>query len=212
MTTNTGTTDRRCHHSLGSAAETCNRHAPARALGWHARPTCGCSLYFLLPLWLLIVAGTKSTQRLFSGSGGPLWFDKNFALFDNLRQLATYKNGIHLRWLGNSFLYTTAGGVGATVLAVLAGYAFAKYRFRGRTVSFMILLASMMVPAAALVIPTCMLFNNLGVTNTICAVILPSLLSPFVSTCRMPSRTSCWTRREWTVPEQSGRSSPSPYR
>lgn len=137
------------------------------------------SLYFLLPMWWLIVAGTKSTQGLFSGTGGPLWFDRDFALFDNIAQLATYNNGIYLRWLGNSFLYAMAGGVGATVLAVLAGYAFAKYRFRGRTVSFMILLASVMVPATALVIPTYVLFNNLGLTNTIWAVILPSLLSPF---------------------------------
>ncbi|WP_026545170.1 carbohydrate ABC transporter permease [Arthrobacter sp. 35/47] len=137
------------------------------------------SLYFLLPMWWLFVAGTKSTQGLFTGTGGPLWFDQNFALFDNIGQLMTYNNGIYLKWLGNSFLYATAGGIGATLLAVLAGYAFAKYRFRGRTVSFMILLASVMVPATALVIPTYVLFNNLGLTNTIWAVILPSLLSPF---------------------------------
>lgn len=137
------------------------------------------SLYFLLPLWWLIVAGTKSTQGLFAGTGGPLWFDRDFALFDNIAQLVTYNNGIYLRWLGNSFLYAMAGGIGATILAVLAGYAFAKYRFRGRAVSFMILLASVMVPATALVIPTYVLFNNLGLTNTIWAVILPSLLSPF---------------------------------
>lgn len=137
------------------------------------------SLYFLLPMWWLFVAGTKSTQGLFTGTGGPLWFDQDFALFDNIAQLATYNNGIYLKWLGNSFLYATAGGIGATLLAVLAGYAFAKYRFRGRTVSFMILLASVMVPATALVIPTYVLFNNLGLTNTIWAVILPSLLSPF---------------------------------
>lgn len=137
------------------------------------------ALYFLLPIWWLIVAGTKSNQGLFTGSGGPLWFDKNFALFDNIAQLATYNSGIYLRWMGNSFLYAFAGGFGATILAVLAGYAFAKYRFRGRTVTFMILLASVMVPMTALVIPTYVLFNNLGLTNTVWAVILPSLLSPF---------------------------------
>jgi multiple sugar transport system permease protein len=135
------------------------------------------ALYFLLPLWWLIVAGTKSTSGLFAGR--PLWFADNFALFDNIAQLATYNNGIYLRWLGNSFLYAIAGGLGSTVLAVLAGYAFAKYRFRGRTLTFMILLASVMVPLTALVIPTYVLFNNLGLTNTIWAVILPSLLSPF---------------------------------
>ena len=137
------------------------------------------AIYFLLPLWWLIVAGTKTTRGLFSGTGGPLWFDSNFALFDNIAQLATYNNGIYVRWLGNSFLYAFAGGIGATILAVLAGYAFAKYRFRGRTVTFLILLASVMVPATALVIPTYVLFNNMGLTNTVWAVILPTLLSPF---------------------------------
>jgi len=151
---------------------------PKKSVGMHILLTVA-ALYFILPLWWLFVAATKSTSGLFAGTGGPLWFDKNFALFDNLAQLATYNNGIYLRWLGNSFLYAIAGGVGATVLAVLAGYAFAKYRFRGRTVSFMILLASVMVPLTALVIPTYVLFNNLGLTNSIWAVILPSLLSPF---------------------------------
>lgn len=135
------------------------------------------AIYFLLPLWWLIVAATKSTSGLFGGR--PLWFADDFAFFDNLAQLATYNNGIYLRWLGNSALYAVAGGVGATLLAVLAGYAFAKYRFRGRTVTFLILLASVMVPATALVIPTYVLFNNLGLTNTVWAVILPTLLSPF---------------------------------
>jgi multiple sugar transport system permease protein len=135
------------------------------------------AIYFLLPMWWLIVAATKSTSGLFASP--PLWFAEDLAFFDNLAQLATYNNGIYVRWLGNSFLYAIAGGVGATVLAVLAGYAFAKYRFRGRTVTFMILLASVMVPATALVIPTYVLFNNLGLTNTVWAVILPTLLSPF---------------------------------
>jgi multiple sugar transport system permease protein len=151
---------------------------PGKSVGTHIL-LAAVSLYFLLPMWWLIVAGTKSTQGLFAGTGGPLWFDRDFALFDNIAQLVTYNNGIYLRWLGNSFLYAMAGGVGATILAVLAGYAFGKYRFRGRAVSFMILLASVMVPATALVIPTYVLFNNLGLTNTIWAVILPSLLSPF---------------------------------
>ncbi len=150
----------------------------SRSVGMHVLLAIA-ALYFLLPLWWLIVAGTKSTRGLFTGTGGPLWFDQNFALFDNIAQLATYNNGIYVRWLGNSFLYAVAGGIGATLLAVLAGYAFAKYRFRGRTLTFMILLASVMVPATALVIPTYVLFNNLGLTNTVWAVILPTLLSPF---------------------------------
>ncbi|PRY68098.1 multiple sugar transport system permease protein [Glaciihabitans tibetensis] len=136
-------------------------------------------VYFLTPLWWLIVASTKDTAGLFTGSGGALWFDSEFHLFSNIAELFERQDGIYWRWLGNSFLYAFAGGIGATVLAVLAGYGFAKYRFRGRSAFFSLLLGAVMVPLTALVIPTFVLMSNIGLVNTMWAVILPSLLSPF---------------------------------
>jgi multiple sugar transport system permease protein len=136
-------------------------------------------LYFLLPLWWLIVASTKNAHGLFSGSSGALWFDKTFALFENVQLLFTYNNGIYLRWLGNSLLYALSGGVGATVLAILAGYGFAKFAFPGKRLSLALLLGSVMVPLTALVIPTFAMLSQAGMTDTIWAVILPSLLNPF---------------------------------
>jgi len=62
---------------------------------------------------------------------------------------------------------------------VLAGYGFAKYKFRGRNLFFAMLLGSVMVPLTALVIPTFVLLARFHLTNTIWAVILPSLLNPF---------------------------------
>lgn len=136
-------------------------------------------LYFLVPLWWLFVASTKDVQGLFGGTSGTLWFDKNFALWDNLATLFTYNDAIYLRWFGNSVFYAVAGGLGSTVLAVLAGYGFAKYHFTGRRLAFALLLGSVMVPLTALVIPTFVLMSSLQLTNTIWAVILPSLLNPF---------------------------------
>lgn len=136
-------------------------------------------LYFLVPLWWLFVASTKNVQGLFGGTSGTLWFDRNFALWDNLSTLFTYNDAIYLRWFANSVFYAVAGGLGSTVLAVLAGYGFAKYRFTGRRLAFALLLGSVMVPLTALVIPTFVLMSSLQLTNTIWAVILPSLLNPF---------------------------------
>jgi multiple sugar transport system permease protein len=136
-------------------------------------------VYFLIPIWWLLVASTKNVTGLFGGSAGPLWFDKTFALVPNLVDLFTYNGGIYLRWLGNSLFYALSGGIGATVLAVLAGYGFAKFRFRGRRLFMSLLLGSVMVPLTALVIPTFILFSNLNLTDTVWAVILPSLLNPF---------------------------------
>jgi multiple sugar transport system permease protein len=136
-------------------------------------------IYFLIPIWWLFVASTKNVGGLFNGTGGALWFDKTFALGQNLADLFTYNGGIYLQWLGNSLFYALAGGIGATVLAVLAGYGFAKFRFRGRRVFFSLLLGSVMVPLTALVIPTFILLSQLNLTDTVWAVILPSLLNPF---------------------------------
>jgi len=136
-------------------------------------------LYFLVPIWWLVVASTKNVGGLFHGTAGALWFDKTFAFGPNLVDLFTYNDGIYLRWLGNSVFYAVVGGVGATVLSILAGYGFAKFRFRGRRFAFALLLGSVMVPLTALVIPTFVLFTQLNLTDTIWAVILPSLLNPF---------------------------------
>ncbi|MEV0569472.1 carbohydrate ABC transporter permease [Dactylosporangium sp. NPDC050588] len=133
--------------------------------------------YFLVPVWWLVVASTKNAEGLFAGDGA-LWFS-GFHLADNLRHLITINNGEYLRWLGNSLLYASAGGIGCTIVSVLAGYGFAKFDFRGRNIVFAMVLGSVMVPLTALVIPTFVMMSNAGLTDTIWAVILPSLLSPF---------------------------------
>lgn len=135
-------------------------------------------VYFLIPFWWVIVNSSKDAAGLFGG-GSSLWFSSDIDYWGNLVDLFTYQNGIYARWMLNSALYAFVGGIGATVLAVLAGYGFAKFRFRGRSFSFAVLLGSVMVPTTALVIPTFILFSQVGLTNTIWAVILPTLLNPF---------------------------------
>ena len=135
-------------------------------------------VYFLVPFWWLIVNSSKSAAGLFGG-GSSLWFADDINYVQNFIDLFTYGGGIYGRWLANSALYAIVGGVGATVLAVLAGYGFAKYQFAGRRFAFAILLGAVMVPTTALVIPTFVLFAQVGWTNTTWAVIFPTLLNPF---------------------------------
>lgn len=137
-----------------------------------------CVAYFFLPLWWLVVASTKSNSALFNGAHGSLFFDDEMSFFDNLAQLTTRGDGLYWRWIGNSLFYAVSSGVGATVLAVLAGYGFAVYHFRGRNLMFSVLLGAVMVPSTALVIPTFVLLSNLRLTDTVWAVVLPSLLNP----------------------------------
>jgi multiple sugar transport system permease protein len=134
------------------------------------------TLYFLTPLWWLFVAATK-TRSDFTTTA-PLWF-ADFALFDNIAALIGYRDGVFLRWLLNSALYAGAGALLATLFAAMAGYAIAKYTFRGRETLFNVVLGGVLVPATALALPLFLIFSQAGATNTIWAVLLPSLVSPF---------------------------------
>ena len=104
---------------------------------------------------------SKDSAALFGGTSA-LCFAPEIDYVENFKQLFTYNGGLYARWLANSALYAFAGGIGATALAVLAGYGFAKYTFVGRRAGFSILLGAVMVPMTALVIPTFILFSQGG--------------------------------------------------
>lgn len=135
-----------------------------------------CLVYFLLPIFWLVVASTKANEDLFSSFG--LWFS-HFSLAENLTNVFTFQNGVFIHWMINSLIYAVVSGVGASALATAAGYAFAKYRFPGGNAMFTIVLGAVMIPMTALAIPTYLLFAGANLTNTPWAVILPSLVSPF---------------------------------
>ncbi|GCD18750.1 ABC transporter permease [Cellulomonas algicola] len=134
-------------------------------------------VYFLLPLFWLVVASTKSNADLFSSFG--LWFAQSMSLWENIQAVFTAQDGVYLLWMRNTVIYAGTAAVGAAFLATAAGYAFAKYRFPGSNAIFSGILGSIMIPTTALAIPTYLLFAKAGLTNTPWAVILPSLVSPF---------------------------------
>ncbi len=133
-------------------------------------------VYSLLPLFYLVVSATKSNSDLFSSFG--LWFAPNFNLFSNLQGVFTHDGGVYINWLWNTAYYSVSSGVGAAFLSTIAGYAFAKFHFPGRTLWFAVILGSIMVPQTALAIPTYLLLSKIGLIDTPLAVILPSLVFP----------------------------------
>jgi multiple sugar transport system permease protein len=133
--------------------------------------------YFLLPLVWLVISSTKDNGDLFSTFGFA--FGSRFALFDNLAALSTQDGGVYWRWMLNTLIYAGVSAVGAAFIATAAGYALAKYRFPGRGVIFYGIFAAIMIPTTALALPTYLLFAQVGLTNTMLAIILPSLVSPF---------------------------------
>jgi multiple sugar transport system permease protein len=84
------------------------------------------------------------------------------------------------RQIGNSFIITFATVAGQLATATLAGYAFARLKFFGRDVLFWIVLATLMIPGQAIIIPVFVLISRVfGLADTLWALILPSLPTAF---------------------------------
>ncbi|HET8908649.1 MAG TPA: carbohydrate ABC transporter permease [Ktedonobacterales bacterium] len=131
--------------------------------------------YFLTPLYWLAISTTKDNTDLFSSFG--LWF-AHFNLIQNLSDTFTFENGIYLRWILNTVIYAVVGGLLATVVSVMAGYALAKYRFPGRNLISALVLGAVLVPVTTLALPTYLLMSKVNMTDTYWAVLLPSMLNP----------------------------------
>ncbi len=133
--------------------------------------------YFLLPLFWLTIASTKTNAGLFNSFG--FWFDKDFNLFQNLSDLFTYQNSAFLTWMKNTAIYATVAAFGSSLISALAGYAFSQYRFAGRDALFGVVLASVFVPGTVFAVPLYLLLSKTGLSGSLLAVILPALISPF---------------------------------
>jgi multiple sugar transport system permease protein len=148
--------------------------------GWQIVLTLGmvvAAVYFLLPVYWLLVASTKSTSELFTTWG--LWFSGDFSLFDNIAALSSYDGGIYWRWTLNSVVYSVFGSVLTTIVSALTGYALAIYQFRGRKIILGAVLGSLLVPGTVLAQPTYVLLVGMGLNNTYAGLLLPALVYPF---------------------------------
>ncbi|WP_458113078.1 carbohydrate ABC transporter permease [Arthrobacter sp. R1-13] len=134
------------------------------------------ALYSIGPAWWLIVSSTKTKEDLYTTDA--LWF-ANFSLFDNLSSLFTYQDGIFGVWMWNSTLYAFAGSIGHTLVSLAAGYGLAMYSFRGKGTTMGFIIGSFLIPGALLTIPSYLLFVQLGMYDTIWAMIIPAFFSPF---------------------------------
>lgn len=133
-------------------------------------------LYSLAPTWFLLVASTKNQTDLYSTFG--LWFSSNH-LADNFQAIWDYHDGVFGRWLLNSVVYSTVGAAGSTLVSLAAGYGLAKYEFKGRGALFGVIVGASLLPSTLLAFPLYLVFAEIGLTNTVWAVLIPYFINPF---------------------------------
>lgn len=133
-------------------------------------------LYFLGPLYWMLVSATKSNHDLISGNG---LLPGGNHIVDNYHGLMSWSQGHYWRWVLNSVVYSTSAGVIGTLVSVSAGYGLAKFVIPGRGVIQLAILAGLLMPISLLTVPLYLFFHQLGLVNTPWAVIIPSCVSPF---------------------------------
>lgn len=84
------------------------------------------------------------------------------------------------RWYLNTFIVTAGVIIGSVFVNTMAGYALARISFPGRTLVFIVVLAVLMVPLQAILIPLYLLIVNLGWLNSYQSLIVPFMVNPFL--------------------------------
>ncbi|ULL14419.1 carbohydrate ABC transporter permease [Paenibacillus sp. H1-7] len=127
----------------------------------------------VVPFLWMISASFKLPADLFKY---PIeWIPKKW-YFGNYQEVWFGKYPFFL-YYWNSIKITLITVVGVLVTSSLAGFAFAKLRFKGREAMFLLYLSTMIIPAQILLVPRFVLFDKLGIINTHWAVILPGMFS-----------------------------------
>jgi multiple sugar transport system permease protein len=83
------------------------------------------------------------------------------------------------RWFLNTLVVTAVVVAGNLLFCSLAGYAFARIKFFGRDVVFILVLATLMIPFQVIMIPTFLIVRKLGLIDTLGALIVPNLAGAF---------------------------------
>jgi len=131
------------------------------------------ALVMAFPLWVMVVTAVGGSS-VFS-TELDLWPDQisgaNFQRVFDAWPVGT--------WFVNSVVVTALTTILTVVVSVMAGYGFAKLRFPAKTPLFLLLLATMMIPTQAILVPQFRLVNAMGLVGTFWAVIIPGAAATF---------------------------------
>lgn len=148
---------------------------PARVSGWALNfLLIALALLMFVPFYWMLVNSLLPRERAFTLP--PEWFPTSIT-FDNYTEV--FELIPFVRLIFNSLKLTIIMTLGALTISTLAAYAFARLRFPGRDLLFIILLSALMVPQQVTVIPTFILIRELGLLDTHEAVYLPALINVF---------------------------------
>ncbi|HLU23953.1 MAG TPA: carbohydrate ABC transporter permease [Bacillaceae bacterium] len=128
----------------------------------------------LLPFLWMILTSLKTDQNVFTIP--VTWLPEEFQWGNYLKawEIADFS-----RYIFNSLFVTTIIMIFSLLFNSMAGYAFAKYRFRAREPLFLLLLSTMMIPGQVTMIPVYLILEQLGFLDSYFGLIVPGLATAF---------------------------------
>lgn len=128
------------------------------------------SLMTLFPFYWMVITSLKHYTQIFVFP--PELFPRKLT-FENYTLLG--KAMPFWRYMGNSLIVSLTNSVGIIFVACVAAYAFAKIRFRGSGLLFMIFLAGLMIPVEVITVPLYFILGKLGWVDSLISLIVPSI-------------------------------------
>ncbi|MHB8578095.1 MAG: carbohydrate ABC transporter permease [Dehalococcoidia bacterium] len=122
--------------------------------------------------WMLLTSVKSGNEALRSTPGFPsVW---HFSNYITAWQIAPFA-----RYFANTFLVCFFVVLGSIITTTLAGYAFARMEFYGKTIIFVLLLSTLMIPFESIIIPNFIILKHLHLLNRYAALIVPWLATVF---------------------------------
>ena len=157
----------------GTESDTGQRTPSRSRRGRLVLATAGVLLLMFPIYWMLRVspAGTDELSSLPVSLWPRAWNWHNY--------VEPWQRYPFLRWASNSILIAVVSVVATVFINLCAGYAFAKLRFPGRNLLFLLIISTLMVPVQVIMIPQFQIVIDLGLLNSLGGVILPRLAEAF---------------------------------
>jgi multiple sugar transport system permease protein len=131
------------------------------------------ALLFVYPFFWMFLAGFKTNREIFRPlQVWPAQFDTQY-----YAQLFREDWFPFVKVFFNSLVVAFCEALGAVVLTSLAGYVFARHRFRGRRILFLLSVVVIVIPQQAMAIPLFTWLNTLHLSNRLLGVILPGMVT-----------------------------------
>jgi multiple sugar transport system permease protein len=132
------------------------------------------AVLMIAPFYWMIVTAFKSRSEVMVFP--PTWWPQQPTL-EPWEELTRLRGGFHV-FFANSLFVSTCITLLVLLTSAMAGYAFAKFQFRGRELLFILILSLLMIPFNVYIIPLYKLMVDLGWTNSYWALIIPGIYSP----------------------------------